>query len=137
MTGFGWLNGIAVALGGAVGAVARFTLTLWVKSRVDALAGREIEYPLGTLLANLLGCFLLGLLMQIHRDRSWLPEAWQLALTTGLLGALTTFSTFMVETLSMLERREWLAAGGYWAISLLVGLLAAACGVWLARWLAA
>ena len=97
---------IAIALGGAVGALSRYGIVL-VSQR--CLGDR---FPLGVLLANLLGCFILGLVMhEAIVSGRWLSESGRAALTIGFLGALTTFSTFSYDTVKLFYDDKVLLAG--------------------------
>ena len=114
---------LAVALGGALGAVARYGLSGWVQQ----LSGGF--FPYGTLAVNVLGSFIIGLVMQTATGRfAWSLEA-RLLLTTGFCGGLTTFSTFSYETLALLEDQQWLAAGGNTLLNVLVCLAATWLGL--------
>lgn len=116
----------AVALGGAGGACLRFAVSLWVG--VPAMPA----WPWATFLVNLVGGFLFGLLA-VLLAASHVNEVWRLALTTGLLGALTTFSTFSFELVRMIEARAWLLAGGYALASVLACASLAGLGLALGR----
>lgn len=89
-----------VAMGGATGAVLRYAVSL-ASARTFGDA-----WPVGTLLVNLVGSFLLGFLLSQTARPELAPEL-KLLLGTGLCGALTTFSTFSVENLALIERQEW------------------------------
>lgn len=110
-----------IALGGAVGATSRYCLSLWIANKIPGV------FPLGTLIVNLLGCFLLGVLYALG-DRTISPQL-RLFLTTGFLGAFTTFSTFSVETLDLLKNGYPMIALGYLVASVMFGLLAAGLGI--------
>ncbi|QDT64821.1 Putative fluoride ion transporter CrcB [Calycomorphotria hydatis] len=114
---------IAVAVGGALGAVTRYGVSLWVTKRFPEYA------PLGTLIVNVAGCLLIGVLgTLVARDN--LSPSLKLFLVTGCLGSLTTFSTFGYETLEYaLERQRWDYAAANVALNLLIGLAA----VWIGR----
>lgn len=86
-----------VALGGALGALLRFLIA----SGVAALAGRG--FPYGTLLVNVLGSAAIGMLYVLLTERMLAAPGWRAFLVVGLLGALTTFSTFSLETLQLFE----------------------------------
>ena len=115
-----------IALGGAIGAVARFAITL---AAVQAWGPR---FPWGTLIVNVIGSLALGLLME-WGARSGLGAGTRALLTTGVMGALTTFSTFSVETVRLLERGDVLWAVGNAAGNVVLSVVAAAAGIALVR----
>ena len=106
---------LMIALGGAVGAVARYGLSGWVQ---DAL---NTTFPMGTLVVNLLGSFLLGLCFPLFETLAWSAET-RTMVTMGFLGAFTTYSTFSYEAVVLLEGGEWARGGLYIGGSLLLGL---------------
>lgn len=91
---------LAIAGGGAVGAILRFGAS----TQVYRLFGRN--FPYGTLAVNILGSFLMGLLFILIVERGLLSAEWRSAIIVGFLGAFTTFSTFSIETLNLLESGE-------------------------------
>ncbi len=95
---------VAIAVGGATGALLRFWVSGWVYTQL----GRG--FPYGTLAVNLLGSLLMGWLYVWLVERSALSAEWRAALIVGLLGAFTTFSTFSIETLSLIESGELMKA---------------------------
>jgi len=109
-----------LVLAGALGAVARYLVDFLVTARTKG------PFPWGILSVNLTGSFALGLLV------GSLPEPYTVLLGTGFLGAYTTFSTWMVDTVRLLEGGAWRAAGFNALGSLALGFLAAAAGLWLA-----
>jgi len=115
------MNVALVALGGAFGAVARFGIGSLVIRCYD------VSFPLGTLIANIIGCFLMGLLLgsRLGERMPWCKHH----LGIGFLGSLTTFSTFSAETLELFRQERWTAAGTNVGASLVLGLLAIACGI--------
>jgi len=120
-----WLVVVCIACGGALGAVSRYGLSHFA----HYLLGDH--FPFGTLAVNVLGCFLLGLAGGV--GVSLMHPLLRSAATTGFLGALTTFSTFGLETVGHLEKGEVMAATGNIAANLVAGLLAVCAGLWLAR----
>lgn len=109
-----------VALGGALGAVARF----WTHTQVLGIFNKHFDkpWPAGTLTVNVVGSFLIGIayVLLVERD---LGNAYTKALfMTGFLGAFTTFSTFSLDTLLLLQQARWAAAISYAGISLLACL---------------
>ncbi len=88
---------LAIAAGGATGALMRF----WVSNGIYAVFGRE--FPYGTLFVNVLGSLLMGFLYIALLERASVDPIWRGFLLVGLLGAFTTFSTFSIETLNLIE----------------------------------
>jgi CrcB protein len=118
-----------IAVGGAVGALARFG----VGEGLMLLLGKA--FPYGTLVVNVAGCFLLGMLAALHTHA--LSAEVRTGLAAGFLGALTTFSTFGFETIDQLERGQWLVALANVMANLVLGFLAVWLGLLLARSIAA
>jgi CrcB protein len=116
---------VAVMIGGAAGALARWAIELAVPS----VQG----FPLATFLINVTGAFALGLLGVLLWER--LPPTRYLRPLVGIgfLGAYTTFSTMAVEGVRLLDDGRAGLAVGYWLVTLLVGQMAGVCGMWLGR----
>jgi len=104
-----------VAVGGALGAVARYGLSGWVQGFLPT------SFPLGTMVVNVLGSFLLGLSFYFLESLALTAEVRSL-ITIGFLGAFTTFSTFSYEAVVLLEGGEWSRGGLYIGGSLFLGL---------------
>jgi CrcB protein len=118
---------LAIGLGGAVGAVLRFV----VSTGIHRVAGRD--FPYGTLSVNILGSLLMGFLYILLIERLSLGAEWRAVLLVGLLGAFTTFSTFSIETLNLIENGELVKAGANILLSVSLCLLAAWLGVFAGR----
>ncbi|MFO1374369.1 MAG: fluoride efflux transporter CrcB [Agitococcus sp.] len=95
---------LAISIGASIGAVGRWLLSLWLNKVF-------LFIPLGTLLANLVGGYLIGVAFALFANHPSWPAEWRLLVITGFLGGLTTFSTFSIETVSLLQQEKWL-----WAI---------------------
>ena len=95
-----WLSFLAVSVGAVIGANLRWVLGLWLNASYHAI-------PLGTLVANLAGGWLVGLLIGFFMHGSSLAPEWRLFAITGLCGALTTFSTFSLEMFAALREGKW------------------------------
>ena len=118
---------IAIAAGGAIGALLRF----WVSSGVYVLLGRA--FPWGTLAVNVLGSLAMGLLYVLLLERSAAAPEWRALLMVGLLGAFTTFSTFSMETLTLMEQGAWIKAVANVLLSVVACIAAAGLGVVIGR----
>jgi fluoride exporter len=114
---------LLVALGGAIGSVARFKLSGWVLHQTP-----NWRFPAGTVVVNIIGCLIVGLLAGMAvKQEVFTPEA-RVFLFTGLLGGFTTFSAFGLETLLLLKRGEAGVAIANIVVSIAIGLLAAWLG---------
>jgi fluoride exporter len=118
---------IFIAMGGAVGAVLRYGASLGVYS----LAGRG--FPYGTLFVNVTGSLLMGLLGVMMLERFNTGPEWRAAVLVGMLGSFTTFSTFSIETLNLLEQGDVMRAVTNIVLSVLVCLVAVWSGVLIGR----
>lgn len=121
------INFLAVGIGGALGAMARYGLGAFV-------AGKWIQsFPLHTFLINISGAFLLGFLNTIFLDKLTVSPELRIALTVGFLGAFTTFSTFGYETIILIKEGSITTAGLYTLSSIIIGFLGVFLGISLAR----
>ncbi len=110
-----------IAAGGATGAVLRY----WVSTGVYSVLGRG--FPYGTLVVNIIGSLLMGLLYVFLFERMDVSTEWRAGLIIGLLGAFTTFSTFSIETLNLIEAGEQIKAG----MNILLSVTLCVLGCWL------
>lgn len=114
---------VAIAAGGAIGALFRY----WVSIGVHRFAGGD--FPYGTLTVNVAGSLLMGALYVLFIERMDVDPLWRGALLIGLLGAFTTFSTFSLETLNLVENGEPLRALANVAASVVLCIVACWIGV--------
>ena len=114
---------VAIAAGGAIGALFRY----WVSIGVHRFAGTD--FPYGTLTVNVAGSLLMGALYVLFIERMDVDPLWRGALLIGLLGAFTTFSTFSMETLNLVENGEPLRALANVAASVILCIIACWIGV--------
>ena len=96
---------IAISIGAVLGALARWRLSLWLNQSAAVL-------PWGTLAANWIGAYIVGVAVVFFQSQTQIDPAWRLAVITGFLGALTTFSTFSAEVISMLQHGRFALALG-------------------------
>lgn len=108
-----------VALGGAIGSMARY------------LIGLLVIFPLGTLAVNVIGSFVMGVAWVMMAERGL--ERWMPGILTGLLGGFTTFSAFSLDTFRLIDEERIFAAGGYVLASVVFSVLALFLGVALTR----
>ena len=112
---------LAIAAGGATGALMRY----WFSGAVYALLGRT--FPYGTLAVNVLGSLLMGILYILFLERMTVSPELRAALLIGFLGAFTTFSTFSIETMNLIEQADYLKAG----LNMVVSVLACVVACWI------
>jgi CrcB protein len=110
---------LLVALGGAVGSVARFKLSGWILQHAI-----DWRFPLGTFTVNVAGCFLAGVLAALAEEHDLFSPDARVLLFTGLLGGFTTFSAFGLETMFLIKRGEWIVAGLNVVLSVAAGIVA-------------
>lgn len=116
-----------LAVGGVLGVWARYGLTRAVQGVTSS------DFPFGTLVVNVAGSFILAFLFVLTLERLTLSPPVRTGILTGGLGAFTTFSTFIMETMVLFERGETLKAASYLVASVVLGLLAAFAGLYLSR----
>ena len=119
-------NIIAVGSGSFIGGIARYLVSL-------AMKGISKGFPWATLLVNLLGCLIIGLLWGFLSRNASESTSWGLFLTVGLCGGFTTFSTFSKEALTMLQTGQIWGFASYIALSILAGIALVALGYYIGR----
>jgi CrcB protein len=116
-----------IALGGALGSIARF----WVDSAIANRMGTR--FPFGTFFINMSACLLIGFSLTLLTRRTGLNPAWRFLVPIGFLGAYSTFSSYEWEAFATLRSGDFSSAALYAFSSLLLGLVAVGCGVFLAE----
>jgi CrcB protein len=124
-----WAASLAIAVGAVLGAWARWGLGLWLNPLLPTV-------PLGTLAANLIGGYLVGAAVAVFHINVELPPELRLFFVTGFLGALTTFSTFSAEVVSLVRTAQYAWALGAASVHLLGSLLMTGLGIWTIQQLA-
>ncbi|MCC7361417.1 MAG: fluoride efflux transporter CrcB [Anaerolineales bacterium] len=114
---------LLIALGGGLGACARYWLSGWAAQKFGP------DFPYGTLLINVSGSFVLGLFLTAAAGRLHLDPRWRLPVAVGFLGAYTTFSTYTYDSVALLLAGRWPAAVGNLLGNNLLGLAGAALGI--------
>ncbi len=118
---------LLICLGGAVGTGARYLLGGLVVRWVGA------DFPYGTLLINVLGSFLVGLVQQVGLSTLLIPDTLRVVLAIGVMGGFTTYSSFSYETLKLVEAGSWVGAAVYVALTTALCLGCCAVGLSLGR----
>ncbi|HZX58231.1 MAG TPA: fluoride efflux transporter CrcB [Mucilaginibacter sp.] len=122
-----WKTIVYVAIGSAFGGVARYLMQQYIQKRVES------TFPYGTLGVNLLGCFVIGIVVGLADKGNVLSPQGRIFLAVGICGGFTTFSSFVNENYSMLRGGELLNTFVYIAVSVIVGLVATALGILLIK----
>jgi len=120
-------NILLVGLGGAVGSILRY-LTGYFMTKVSSSA-----FPMGTFLANIVGCFIIGMVYGLAQRYGWFSDTWRLLLATGFCGGYTTFSAFAFENLSLMQSQQINTLIIYIISSLILGILAVFLGMLLIK----
>jgi CrcB protein len=110
---------IAICIGACIGALSRWQLSLWLNPDANS----EGVFPWGTLAANLIGGYLIGICVGLFQNFPQIDPTWRLLWVTGFLGALTTFSTFSAEVVGMLQQGRLVLALGTASLHLIGSLL--------------
>lgn len=120
---------VAICVGACAGALARWQLGVWLNPSAGIAYAFPQTFPWGTLAANLIGGYLIGMCVGVFQAMPNLDPLWRLALVTGFLGALTTFSSFSMEVVTMLQNRQLALALLTSGTHLLGSLLATGIGL--------
>ncbi|MBV8631303.1 MAG: fluoride efflux transporter CrcB [Silvibacterium sp.] len=116
-----------VALGGALGSLARF----WIGSAVGGRMGTR--FPYGTFVINISACIIIGFVLTVMSSRTELNPAWRFLIAVGFVGSYSTFSTFEWEIFSTMKAGAFLTGASYMILSLMLGLAGVWGGVLIAR----
>ena len=114
---------LLVGLGSFIGGAGRYMLSMFIQNKAAN------SFPYGTLTVNVLGCFLIGIVLGVSA-RSGIPHEWRLFLATGILGGFTTFSAFSYESITLIRDGNSGTAIIYIGCSILLGLMATYGGIW-------
>ncbi|MBT3145974.1 fluoride efflux transporter CrcB [Neptunomonas phycophila] len=117
---------LAVGFGGALGAVSRYWLAGMLNSKADKL-------PLGTLSCNVIGSLVMGILFVLIMEKAKLSPELRPMLMVGFLGAFTTFSSFSLETVALLQEGHTMSALIYVLLSVILCIIALSVGIWFTR----
>lgn len=117
-------NLLLVGIGGGAGSMLRFLFAVWFKNS---------SFPLATFLVNMIGCFVIGIVIAVSLRNSSFDANWRLFLATGLCGGFTTFSAFSAEGLQMLQEQRYGIFALYVVGSIVLGLVATWLGFSIAK----
>jgi CrcB protein len=112
-------NFLLVGIGGAIGSVLRYLFSQMIKSG---------PFPLATFTVNIIGSFLIGIFIALSIKQSEFNSSWKIFLATGICGGFTTFSSFSIENLQLIQQGKWMTSLLYIAGSILLGVIATAIG---------
>lgn len=118
---------VLVAVGGGIGATTRYLVSTWAAERFGT------DFPYGTLIVNVVGCFIIGAFMTLATERLIVNPYWRLLVTAGFIGGLTTFSSFSYETLRLLEDADLTMALYNIALNFILGFFATWLGIGFVR----
>ena|ERR1035437_2204568 len=119
-------NFLLVGAGGAVGSMARYGIGYIMSKYVPN------PFPIGTFSINIIGSLIIGILFGLVGRNQWLQEGGMLLLASGFCGGFTTFSTFALENVNLMQKGQSVMAFIYMGLSVIIGLLLCRLGIWLA-----
>jgi CrcB protein len=119
---------LLIGVGGGIGSIGRYLIQVLITRHFAS------TFPAGTLVVNITGCFIIGLLFGLVNRHAWLTMEWRLFLITGICGGYTTFSSFSYESISLIREGNYLYFISYVLLSVALGLLATFGGAALARY---
>jgi len=112
-----------VAVGGSIGATTRYLVSTWAAEKFGT------DFPYGTLIVNVVGCFIIGAFMTLATERLIVSPYWRLLVTVGFVGGLTTFSSYSYETFKLLEEANIMMAMYNLLANVMMGFLATWLGI--------
>jgi len=121
------LKVMMVAVGGSIGATTRYLVSTWAAERFGT------DFPYGTLIVNVVGCFIIGVFMTLATERMIVSPYWRLLITVGFVGGLTTFSSYSYETFKLLQEADVLMAMSNLLGNLIIGFFTTWLGISAAR----
>ena len=121
------MNWLAVAIGGALGSVARYALSSWIFDITSH------KFPYATLIVNVAGSFVMGILFVVIVERAALPAEMRSLLMIGFIGAFTTFSAFSLDALGLWQNGHVLMSVIYMIATVILCLVAISTAIWLTR----
>jgi len=121
------LNILSIFIGGGLGSLSRYGISILLRAY-------SLDFPLATLLVNIVGSFILGFTIALFWNKAHLHNTVKLAVTVGFCGGLTTFSTFSWETFDLIKNGEFTLAVIYALISVLTCILAISLGAFLSKY---
>lgn len=119
---------LLIFAGGGIGAILRYLLSSGLQRAFEGLI-----FPIGTFVVNMIGCFFIGLVMEMSQTKALLQGETRIFLTVGLLGGFTTFSSFGYETMTLMRDGQYLEAGSNAVLQVVLGLLLVWIGGYVGR----